>query len=286
LQQQGVAPPDTAVRTSPDGNTDAYVQNYNIYLRARGARSGTPLSYDGSEGSPYTLQSLRWSPDSKKIAVYKVTPGYQRIVRYVISSPVDQLQPSYMERVYRKPGDVVPVNEPVLFDVATARQFKIDNALFPNPYQLLTIQWKRDSRAFTFEHNQRGHQVYRVIEVNAATGVARSVISEESKTFIDYRTATENNNPVNTDMSSYVFGFDVFAQPTKDIILTDTTGVQATCICHRITALLDTLYICMGRLGRLITLGIGRPACVITVGRLGPGADFAVKVTVTGTKIL
>ena len=41
----------------------------------------------------------------------------------------------------------------------------------------------------TFEYNQRGHQVYRVIEVDAATGAARAVISEEPKTFFTYRTA-------------------------------------------------------------------------------------------------
>ncbi len=34
-----------------------------------------------------------------------------------------------------------------------------------------------------------GHQVYRVIEVNAATGKARAVISEEPKTFFNYRPA-------------------------------------------------------------------------------------------------
>src|SRR5581483_9769610 len=44
-----------------------------------------------------------------------------------------------------------------------------------------------DSRGFTFEYNQRGHQAYRVIEVNAQTGAAHALIDEESKTFIDYR---------------------------------------------------------------------------------------------------
>ena len=48
---------------------------------------------------------------------------------------------------------------------------------------------RRDSRAFTFEYNQRGHQVYRVIEVDAASGKARAVISEEPKTFFNYRSA-------------------------------------------------------------------------------------------------
>ncbi len=50
----------------------------------------------------------------------------------------------------------------------------------------MRLEWKRDSSAFTFEYNQRGHQVYRVIEVDATTGAARAVIEETSKTFIYY----------------------------------------------------------------------------------------------------
>ena len=45
-----------------------------------------------------------------------------------------------------------------------------DNTLFPNPYDMTPLVWRKDSHAFTFEYNQRGHQVYRVIEVDATTG--------------------------------------------------------------------------------------------------------------------
>src|SRR5205823_522849 len=65
-----------------------------------------------------------------------------------------------------------------------------DYTLFPNPYEVSDLVWRKDSRAFTFEYNQRGHQVYRVIEVAAATGKARSLISDESKTFFYYRPAS------------------------------------------------------------------------------------------------
>ena len=49
--------------------------------------------------------------------------------------------------------------------------------------------WRKDGRALTFEYNQRGHQVYRVIEVDAASGRARAVISEEPRTFFYYNRA-------------------------------------------------------------------------------------------------
>jgi dipeptidyl aminopeptidase/acylaminoacyl peptidase len=46
--------------------------------------------------------------------------------------------------------------------------------------------WWKDGRAFTFEYNQRGHEVYRVVEVEAMTGKARALITEETKTFFCY----------------------------------------------------------------------------------------------------
>ncbi|HVX41226.1 MAG TPA: DPP IV N-terminal domain-containing protein [Gemmatimonadaceae bacterium] len=188
-QRGGPARVPENVRRSPDGLREAYIQNFNLYVRPAGSQTSAELTYDGSEGAAYTLQSVVWSPDSKKIAVYRVTPGYRRLVRYVISSPADQLQPEYMERVYPKPGDVLDLREPVLVDVDAKRATHIDAHDFPNAYQLTPFVWRKDSHAFTFEYNQRGHQVYRVIEVDAATAAPRIVIDEESKTFIDYRRA-------------------------------------------------------------------------------------------------
>ena len=189
---QGVAGSGaTAGMASPDGKLVAYVNNHNVFVRDAGATAtdGIALSRDGSEGNPFTQQSIAWSPDSKRLSAYRVRPGYQRMVRYEVSSPPDQVQPKTFERFYAKPGDVLDLQQPALFDVAARRQVNVDNALFPDPFGLTGIQWRRDGRAFTFEYNQRGHQRYRVIEVNATTGAARALVDEVSTTFIDYRRA-------------------------------------------------------------------------------------------------
>src|SRR5262249_13532499 len=94
--------------------------------------------------------------------------------------------PKYFTMDYAKPGDALDEPQPVLFQVEAKKQFVIDNTLFPNPYQLSRIEWRKDNRAFAFEYNQRGHQIYRVIEVDAATARPRAVISEEPKTFFCY----------------------------------------------------------------------------------------------------
>jgi hypothetical protein len=133
----------------------------------------------------------RGHPDSTKLALYRVRPGYNRLVTYVQSSPTDQLQPKTSTNSYRKPGDVVDFQQPVLFDVASKKQTIVDTSLFPNPYSNGRIEWLRDSSGFDFEYNQRGHQVYRVIQVDASTGKARAVVDETSKTFIYYNRQAE-----------------------------------------------------------------------------------------------
>lgn len=179
-------------KASPDGKWEALIQNYNVFLRQKGKTESHPLSFDGSEGNHYTTESINWSPDSKRLVAYRVRPGYHRQVHYVESSPADQLQPKSSARDYAKPGDAIDVAQPVLFDVETKKQITIDNSLFPNPYSLSNTTWWKDSRGFTFEYNQRGHQVYRIIEVDAATGKTRTLISEEPQTFFSYRPLTGN----------------------------------------------------------------------------------------------
>ena len=173
---------------SPDGKWEALIFNYNVTVRSVDGREGAVLSTDGSEGNYYSTRSIVWSPDSTKIVAYRVRPGYKREVRYIESSPEDQVQPKFSSIVYAKPGDVLDLEQPVLFDIATHKQINIDNALFPNPYELSDPVWRKDSRAFTFEYNQRGHQVYRVIEVDA-NGKPRALISDEPATFFSYRNA-------------------------------------------------------------------------------------------------
>src|SRR5262249_30851273 len=81
------AAPDNAPRVSPDVKTEASIRNFNVFTRTVGARDWTPLSTDGSDANAYSSQSISWSPDSKKLAAYRVKPGFKREVHYVMSSP-------------------------------------------------------------------------------------------------------------------------------------------------------------------------------------------------------
>jgi dipeptidyl aminopeptidase/acylaminoacyl peptidase len=183
---------DKVTKLSPDGKWEAFVDNYNVCIRAKGQADKALLSLDGSEGNYYAFDTLVWSPDSQHLVAYRIRPGYKREIHYVESSPSDQLQPKFSSMVYPKPGDLLALPQPVLFDVSPHRATPIANDLFPNPYELTLPVWWKDSRGFTFEYNQRGHQIYRVIEVDAKSGRARALIEELSGTFINYEPLVPN----------------------------------------------------------------------------------------------
>ncbi len=178
--------PTDQPKASPDGLWEAYIKKFNLVIRSKDKKEEFALSWDGSENNFYAFGSITWSPDSKAIAAYRVRPGYHRKIQYIQSSPMDQLQPKYSTIEYAKPGDTLDVDQPVLFVIASRQQVTIDNGLFPNAYDISNPVWRKDSRAFTFDYNQRGHQVFRVVEVNASTGKARALVNEEAKTFFCY----------------------------------------------------------------------------------------------------
>ncbi len=187
MWERGPAPEASSSesKASPDGRWEAHIKNYNVYIRSKETGDEITLSRDGSEGNYYTYASLAWAPDSRKLAGFRLKRGYHRIIHYVESSPSDQLQPKHHQMEYAKPGDALDVDQPVLFLIDSRKRIDIDNSLFPDPYDLSQPVWRKDSRAFTFEYNQRGHQVYRIIEVDA-TGTPRAVVSEEADTFFCY----------------------------------------------------------------------------------------------------
>ncbi|WP_035141055.1 S9 family peptidase [Flavobacterium daejeonense] len=170
---------------SPDLLNVAFIKNYNLYIKNIKTQLETQLSYDGSKGFYYSSY-LEWSPDSRKIMAYKVRPGEEHKIYFVESSPKDQFQPKLQDRDYLKPGDQLPFKSPQLFDIASKKHLVIATGLFQEQYELSDFDWKDDSSAFTFEFNQRGHQVYRVLEVNAADGKVKVIIDETSPTFVNY----------------------------------------------------------------------------------------------------
>lgn len=171
--------------SSPDSAWIAFVKDYNVYVRNVKDKIETQLSFDGSAGDFYSSYFV-WAPDSKKLAGNKVRKNEDHLIYFVESSPKTQLQPILQKRNYLKPGDALPIKRPSLFDLNAMKQIPVESKAFENQYNLSRPKWNSNSQAFTFEYNQRGHQVFQLAEVDAASGKIRLIIDEQSTSFIDY----------------------------------------------------------------------------------------------------
>jgi dipeptidyl aminopeptidase/acylaminoacyl peptidase len=169
--------------SSPDKSKTALVKDNNIFVREDNVEK--QITFDGVPGHYYAADII-WSPDNKKLAVLKVRPAEVRKLTLIASAPKDQFQPMVQYRDYVKPGDALPIKTPVLLDLEKGISYAVENSLIPEQFSVSRISWREDSRAFTFEYNERGHQKYSVIEVNAIQPKAKVLINETSKTFIDY----------------------------------------------------------------------------------------------------
>jgi dipeptidyl aminopeptidase/acylaminoacyl peptidase len=170
---------------SPDGKWVAFVKDHNLYLRERPGKQEFPLTHDGRADDTWTDRVI-WSPDSKKLVALRKQPEQEHKVYMIESSPRDQLQPKLHSSNYLKPGDRIAILKPHLFDVIGRKEVPVRDELFSNPWSIEGFHWAADSQSFTFLYNQRGHQVLRILRVDAATGAVRVLIDEQSKTFIDY----------------------------------------------------------------------------------------------------
>jgi len=177
-------PADNLPRRSPDGQWEAMADGFDVVLRRVADGRVTRLTLDGHAGDFYDPETIAWSPDSRRFALYRVRPGRARLVTRVEAAPRGQLQPIVHTQLYPKPGDAVDIERPLVFSVDGARR-EIDDMLFANPYSLSPIQWRRDGASFSFRYVRRGFQQVRIIAVDAVSGRARVAAEENAHTFVD-----------------------------------------------------------------------------------------------------
>lgn len=172
---------------SPDSLWVAFIRDFNVFVRNRENGEEHQLSFDGSDGDYYS-SLLRWSPDASFLAVNQIRPHTVRNMYLLESSPREQLQPILHTYEYLRPGDALPVRKPTLFCISSLELIPLDTRAFEElQFRIGAPAWWEDSRGFTFDFNQRGHQAYQLVEVAAPSGEVRVLIDERSDTFIHYR---------------------------------------------------------------------------------------------------
>jgi imidazolonepropionase-like amidohydrolase/dienelactone hydrolase/Tol biopolymer transport system component len=165
---------------SPDGKWTFFIDNYNVCIISTDGKNIVQLSHDGSSANTYIIP--QWAPDSKTLVAWRLDPEERKEVRLFESSPDGGVKVNLNSYPFPLPGDKLASFELNLFDVETRKQIKPDvdriNINQPN------LHWNSDGRCFAYEKTDRGHQRFRVIEVDSHTGQSRTIIDEKSKTFI------------------------------------------------------------------------------------------------------
>lgn len=185
-ERSGDGPPPGG--KSPDGKWEAFIKDNNVWLRNAGNNEERALSTDGNADDAFQ-RPLFWSPDSRWLACRREKPAQAHPVNMLESSPKDQVQPRLKTINYLKPGDKIAQARPVVFEVTEqkARTFTVSDAEIPNPWSIEDLRWSPDSQRLTFQYNQRGHQVYRLMEISTAEeGKVRTIAAETPATFVDY----------------------------------------------------------------------------------------------------
>jgi dipeptidyl aminopeptidase/acylaminoacyl peptidase len=165
---------------SPDGKWVALVKDHNVFVRPTDGGESVQLSKTGAEGKAFGM--LSWSPDSKALVGFRIEPGDNKEVYLIESSPAGGGRAKLSSRPYPLPGDKFTAYEPWVFDIAnkSATKVETDRVDFGRP----RVRWAKDGKHFTHEKVDRGHQRFRLIEVDAQSGKTRNLIDEKTDTFI------------------------------------------------------------------------------------------------------
>ena len=185
---------------SPNRKLEAFIRNWNLWVRALDSGAETQLTFDGTTDFGYATDNagwrqsdrpvLNWSPDSTEIATYRQD---QRGLGEMDLVSTQLGHPGLKHWKYPLPGDRrVFMIEPVIIDVATR---KIVPLALP-PQQRLSslcdditcksdghwddVQWAPNGKtlALVTTSRDRRHEWFRIAD--AATGAVRTVFDESA----------------------------------------------------------------------------------------------------------
>ena len=212
------AGPDTLAVTranevvSPDGAWVALERGGNLLVRPTAGGVEKALTTDGSSDWGYALANIGccqqvtnvrnkteqrplvlWSPDSKRLVTTKWDQRNVRLMHLLETRNPGPILHSYR---YALPGDsVIPRYDLHVFDVAAGRGVKVNvptmDAVNTTCCWLSTdtvwkdVRWGSGGDALYFTAGKRGFHELTLFTADPSTGVARNILTERGKTFVE-----------------------------------------------------------------------------------------------------
>lgn len=203
---------------SPDGRWVAFERDENLWVRDTGTGAERQLTDDGIPDYGYAVHPdrdpvtaarsrskppppLLWSPDSRRILTHRLD---ERDIARTHLFEVSEFRPVHYSFHYAVPGDsVVPTHELVVVDVASGEKVAVAGGEkmvhmtccdIANGRTWIVPRWSDDGSQVFFTRHGRGYRDVELRVADAGTGQARTVLREESDTYVEL-TLTFGNVP-------------------------------------------------------------------------------------------
>lgn len=183
---------------SPDGKSEAFIRDWNLWLRDVASGKETQLTTDGKPDYGYATDNagwkhtdnaiVVWSPDSKKIATFQQD---QRKTRTMTLVGTNVGAPKVESWKYPFAGDPdVTMIERVIIDLSGDKPKTVRLQMPPDQHRSTCsddivcdegwedVQWAKDGKTLAFVSTDRGHKSAQLRVADAATGVVRDVYKE------------------------------------------------------------------------------------------------------------
>ncbi|MGN6512675.1 MAG: DPP IV N-terminal domain-containing protein [Lysobacteraceae bacterium] len=188
---------------SPDGKAEAFIRDWNLWLRYLATGAETPLTTDGSTDYGYATDNagwthsdraiLAWSPDSTRIATFRQD---QRRTGSMTLVGTSVGHPKVETWKYPLVGDEhVTMIERVVIDVPARRVLRLDTPPDQHRSTLCDdvscnggwedVQWADDGRSLAFASVSRDHKDVWIRIADADTGAVRTILHEHVPTYYE-----------------------------------------------------------------------------------------------------
>ncbi|CAM0997340.1 Peptidase S9 [Rhodanobacter sp. Root179] len=190
---------------SPDGKSEAFIRDWNLWLRDVASGKETQLTTDGVEDFGYATDNagwkhtdnaiVEWSPDSKQIATFQQDQRKTGEM-YLVSTRVGH--PKLEKWKYPLVGDKdVTMIERVIIDVAAKKVTRLQMPPDQHRSSLCDdvscgpeggwddVKWAADGKTLAFVSTSRDHKHEWFRIADTATGKVRTVFEEKVPTYYE-----------------------------------------------------------------------------------------------------
>ncbi|MGB2869838.1 MAG: DPP IV N-terminal domain-containing protein [Bacteroidota bacterium] len=181
---------------SPDGKSEAFIRNWNLWIRDITSKQERQLTTDGVENFGYATDNagwtssdrpiLLWSPDSKKIATQQQD---ERNVGEMYLVETKAGHPILHSWKYPLPGDsIVAMVHRVIIETEGGRMVRLHmppdfhRAMLGDDLSMTDYKWSPDGSRLALVSTSRDHKEAVLRVADAATGEVRTVLTESSPT--------------------------------------------------------------------------------------------------------